>query len=113
MTYLAVHPKQTGSFFSPWGLKSRLSAFFLWCSAQEEKNHIGWVGFSIVIMSVIFFPITMMCILFHGAHFGLIILAMISLDMVVITNLAALSTKYTIPFLLVGILIDLFVIVAS
>jgi hypothetical protein len=38
---------------------------------------------------------------------------MISLAIVVITNLAALPTKYTIPAFLLGILIDLVLIIVS
>lgn len=60
-----------------------------------------------------FFPITMTAILFNGAVFKLIIGAMIALVLVVITNLAALPTKYTIPSFLTGIIIDLVIITAS
>jgi len=49
-------------------------------------------------------------ILFHGGSFGLIIATMTSLVLVVVTNLAALPTKYTIPFFLLGIAIDVVVI---
>ena len=80
---------------------------------KEEKNRIAWVGISITAMSAIFFPITMSAILFNGAVFPLIMGAMISLAMVVITNLAALPVKYTIPAFLLGILMDLVLIVIS
>lgn len=80
---------------------------------NQEKNHIAWVGVSITIMSAIFFPITMTAILFNGAMLSLIMGAMISLAAVVITNLAALPTKYTIPALLLGILMDIVLIVIS
>jgi hypothetical protein len=113
MTYLTADPKQGIAFFPTFSLKSRLRTFIMWCSQQDEEHHIGWVGFSIVLMAVIFFPVTMMCILFHGASFPLMIGAMVSLDLVVITNLAALSTRYLIPFLIAGMLIDLIVIIGS
>jgi hypothetical protein len=88
---------------------SRLMAWII----SEEKNRIAWVGISITAMSAIFFPFTMAAILFNGAVFPLIIGAMISLAIVVITNLAALPTKYTIPAFLLGILIDLVLIIVS
>jgi hypothetical protein len=89
-----------------------LARFFAWIK-QEEKNRIAWVGISITAMSAVFFPITMSAILFNGAVFKLIIGAMISLALVVITNLAALPTKYTIPALLTGILMDIILIISS
>jgi hypothetical protein len=64
-------------------------------------------------MSVIFFPITMSVILFNGAMLTLIMGAMISLAAVVITNLAALPTKFTIPALILGIVMDVVLIVIS
>jgi hypothetical protein len=80
---------------------------------KEEKNHIAWVGISITAMSAVFFPITMSATLFNGAVFSLIVGAIISLAGVVIMNLAALPTKYTIPAFLLGILMDIVLIVFS
>lgn len=86
---------------------------FLDWTKKEEKNHIAWVGISITAMSAVFFPVTMSAILYNGAVFKLIIGAMISLALVVISNLAALPTKYTIPAFLLGIVIDFALIIAS
>lgn len=55
----------------------------------------------------------MTVILMNGAVFGLIVGAMASLCLVVITNLAALPTKYTIPFFFLGTLIDIALIAMS
>src|SRR5947209_1311614 len=73
-----------------------VSRFLTWIN-REEKNRIAWVGISITAMAAVFFPLTMSAILFNGAVFKLIIGAMVSLALVVITNLAALPVKYTIP----------------
>jgi len=89
-----------------------LSRFFAW-THREEKNRIAWVGISITAMSAVFFPVTMSAILFNGAIFKLIIGAMISLALVVITNLAALPTKYTIPAFVLGVVIDIVLIIVS
>lgn len=64
-------------------------------------------------MTAIFFPATMGVILLNGASFGLIIAAMASLVLVVVSNLAALPTKYTLPCYLLGILIDVVAVVLS
>jgi hypothetical protein len=92
--------------------KSATARFLTWLNS-EEKNRIAWVGISITAMAAVFFPLTMAAILFNGAVFKLIIGAMISLALVVITNLAALPTKYTIPAFFLGIGIDAVLIVAS
>jgi uncharacterized membrane protein (UPF0136 family) len=93
--------------------KSALYSFLKWASAQDEKNHTAWVGGSITAMAGVLFPITMAIILLQGASFGLIISAMTALVLVVITNLASLPTKYTIPFFVLGVIIDIVTIILS
>jgi uncharacterized membrane protein len=83
-----------------------VSRFFEWAAAEDAERHVGWVGFSVMSMAGVFFPATMTVILLNGALFGLIIAAMVALVLVVVGNLAALPTKYTIPFLFLGVLID-------
>jgi hypothetical protein len=92
--------------------RNLLTRFFTWI-INEEKNRIAWAGVSITVMTAVLFPLTMTAILFNGAVFKLIIGAMCALVLVVITNLAALPTKYTIPAFLTGIAIDLVLIIAS
>jgi hypothetical protein len=89
---------------------SALSRFFKWAADEDQERHIGWVGITMTIMTAICFPLTMAVILMNGAAFGPIVAAMTSLVLVVVTNLAALPTKYTIPFFFMGILIDIVVI---
>jgi hypothetical protein len=88
------------------------SRFMNW-TKKEEKNRIGWVGISIMAMSAGFFPITLAAILFNGANFSLIMGSVVSLALVIVTNLAALPTKYTIPAFILGIAIDIVLVVAS
>ena len=92
--------------------KNIIHRFGTWLERQE-KNRIAWVGISITVMSAVFLPITMAAILFNGAIFNLIIGAMFAFALVVITNLAALPAKYTIPAFLLGGFIDIALIVAS
>src|SRR5450432_3754877 len=89
-----------------------LTRFLNW-TKEEEKNRIAWLGISITMMTAVFFPLTMVSILMQGASFKLIIGAMFSLILVVIPNLAALPTKYTIPAFATGVGIDLLLITAS
>jgi hypothetical protein len=89
-----------------------LSRFLSW-TKSEEKNRIAWLGISITMMTAIFFPVTMLSVLLHSGSFKLIIGAMVSLILVVIPNLAALPTRYTIPAFFTGISIDIFLIALS
>jgi hypothetical protein len=92
---------------------SVLTRFFKWAEEQGERNHLAWVGGAVTATSAVLFPLTMTVILLNGAVFGLIIAAMAALALVVITNLAALPTKYTIPFFFLGVIIDAAIIVSS
>jgi hypothetical protein len=90
-----------------------IAHFFNWAAAEDGQHHIGWVGISVMSMTAFIFPLTMFIVLSNGASFGLIMAAMISLALVVITNLSALPTKYTIPFFFLAILMDVVISVLS
>jgi hypothetical protein len=95
------------------GHPSLIERFLDWATKEDVKHHIGWVGLSIIVMTAVFFPITMAAILFNGASFGLIVASMVPLVLVFVTNLAALPTRYTIPSLFVGVLAELIIMVIS
>jgi hypothetical protein len=95
------------------GNPSVIERLFDWATKEDVEHHVGWVGFSIVAMTAVFFPITMAAILLNGASFGLIIAAMVPLVAVFVTTLAALPTRYTIPFFFVGVLGELAIIAVS
>jgi hypothetical protein len=86
---------------------------FLRFAEQQEKNHFGWVGGSIMLQASVLFPLTLLLVLANGASFGLMSVAIAGLAMVVVTNLAALPTKITIPVLVLSALIDVAVVVAA
>ncbi|HLK29102.1 MAG TPA: hypothetical protein VKT28_11035 [Puia sp.] len=90
-----------------------ITRFFTWAANEDAKHHIAWVGASVTAMAAFFFPLTMAVVLMNGAQFGLIIAAMAAFVLVVATNLAAMETKYTIPFFFLGILTDTVIVVAS
>jgi hypothetical protein len=113
MNYILPHPELKISYPFPKTRFSYFRSFTKWAANEDIDNHVGWIGIGIVTMTAICFPITMAAILFHGASAALIGIAMVSLVMVVIVNLAALSTRYTIPFLLAGILMDIIAITIS
>ena len=113
MTYIISQPEVLNGYSEQQVKKSIISRFIHWATNQDEQNHIGWVGISVTSMTAISFPLTMTAVLLNGAPFGLIIAAMVSLVLVITTNLAAVSTRYSIPILFLGFLIDAGVILAS
>ncbi|MBS1598884.1 MAG: hypothetical protein JST75_11730 [Bacteroidetes bacterium] len=113
MSYTISH--QTGSYQHREAVRrtSVITRFFQWAESEDKINHVAWVGISVTLMSAVLFPGTMAAILFNGASFNLIIAAMSAFVFVVVTNLAALPTKYTIPFFFFAALIDVAVVIAS
>lgn len=113
MTYILSQPETLQQHNTVHEGKSLFGRFIQWATNEDHDHHIAWVGCSITAMTAIVFPLTMAAILMNAAAFGLIVAAMVSLVLVVTTNLAAMPTRYTIPFFFLGVLIDLGVIVAS
>ncbi len=111
MTYTASHHEMAPGNHPGTRKESIFSRLIEWATQEDEKRHLAWVGGSVTSMTAVFFPITMGVILLNGAGFGFIIAAMVSLVLVVVTNLAAMPTRYTIPCFFLGILIDLGVVV--
>jgi hypothetical protein len=111
MSTIAFHPDYSTPVLEKH-VESVFARFLVWLK-EEEVNRIAWLGISIMLMTAIFFPLTMASILLHGGSFTLIIGAMISLILVAIPNMAALPTKYTIPAFLIGMLIDIILIIVS
>ncbi len=85
--------------------------FIAWAAAQEE-NRFLWVALSLFGHGTVFTIITFMIVLFTGGQFFLLGLTCFTMALVLIVNLAALPTKYTIPAFFLSLLID-FAIIAT
>lgn len=91
---------------------SIFSRFFNWCQAQQP-NRLLWLAFALAGHGCVFTPITMMCVLWMGANLGLFMIAMSAMGLALVTNLAAMPTKVTIPALFLSLLVDLGVIITA
>lgn len=91
---------------------SFITRFFQWCTAQNE-NRLLWLGVIIAAHGCVITPLTLMALFFAGNSLFLFMLAFIAMGMALVTNLAAMPTKYTLPFFALSVLIDLGVVVAS
>jgi len=92
--------------------QSIVSRFITWCESQE-KNRFGWLGLILAIHGCVITPITLFIIVMAGNNIALWGIAMGAMAMSLITNLAALPTKITIPVFLFSVIIDLAIIATS
>jgi hypothetical protein len=82
--------------------------FFNWCGTQE-KYRIGWLATSIVVHGCLLTPVTLFIIYLGGLNLTFFILAMSAMGMSLVTNLAAMPAKVTIPVFFLSILIDIII----
>src|SRR2546421_8502716 len=76
--------------------ESLLKQFFSWCKAQE-KNRLGWLAVVLTGHGCIITPLTVFVIILTGNNMFFWAIAIAAISMSLITNLAALPTKITIP----------------
>ena len=82
-----------------------------WCNNQQE-DRLLWLGIALVGHGCVITPLTIMAVLLAGTNLFLFVTALVAMGMSLVTNLAALPTKITIPVFLLSIVIDLVVIVS-
>lgn len=83
--------------------------FITWCDRQE-KNRLGWLATSFMIHGCILTIATMFAIILAGNHFIFWPFVIAAMGMTVITNLAAMPTRITIPVFFFSVLVDLVII---
>ena len=86
--------------------------FMNYCKDQEH-NRLMWLGIALAAHGCILTPMTIMITLFTGANFGLFMTGMVAMGIALVTNLAAMPTRITIPAFVLSIVIDLFVVISS
>jgi|SRR5690606_18963627 len=84
--------------------------FILWSEAQEE-NRFLWVALAIAGHGCVFTILTVITIVLTGNHFIFWPFAIGAMAASLISNLAAMPTKVTIPILFFSLLVDLAIIV--
>jgi hypothetical protein len=87
------------------------SRFITWCEGQE-KNRFVWLGLALAGHGCAITPITLFAIILSGNHIFFWVMAIIAMMTALVTNLAAMPTKYTIPAFLASIVMDLVIIIS-
>lgn len=90
---------------------SLLGKFFAWCKGQQE-NRLLWLGIVLAGHGCILTPLTVMAVLLAGTNITLFILSLVAMGMSLVTNLAAMPTKITIPVFVLSVLIDIAIIIS-
>jgi hypothetical protein len=90
---------------------SIIAKFMTWCKGQE-KNRLGWLGGILTIHGCVLTPITLFAIILSGTYFPFYIAALVAMGIAVVTNLAAMPTKITIPLFFFSVIIDLAIIIS-
>jgi hypothetical protein len=83
--------------------------FMHYCEAQEN-NRLLWLGISLAGHGCIITPLTVMAVLLAGSNLFLFILALVAMGMSLVSNLAAMPTKATIPIFFVSMILDIAII---
>lgn len=85
--------------------------FIAWTKGQEE-NRLLWLALGIIGHGCIITIMTMLAIIYSGNNFIFWPFAITSMVITVVSNLAAMPTRITIPVFFFSMLIDLVVIIA-
>ncbi|HEX7844709.1 MAG TPA: hypothetical protein VF476_02850 [Chitinophagaceae bacterium] len=88
---------------------SVINRFFNWTKTQE-KNRLLWLAVAVAGHGCVITIITMFAILFTGNNFVFWPFAIAAMAMTLVTNLAAMPTKITIPVFFLSVLIDVVII---
>jgi hypothetical protein len=97
---------QTASKPSIW------TRFITWCKNQEESRFL-WLGISLAGHACLMTPLTLFIIMLTGNSMLFWGFAIAAMGMALITNLAALPTKITIPTFFLSVILDVAIIIAS
>ena len=107
-----IQPSYNPAYSRAAKKETLVARFFNWCDGQEQYR-LGWLAVIITIHGCVLTPLTVLTLVSTGnniAFWGITIGAM---AMALITNLAAMPTKVTIPIFFLSVLIDIAVVASS
>lgn len=86
--------------------------FITWCKDQQESRLL-WLGIALAVHASLMTPLTLFVVMFTGNNILFLAFAIAAIGMALISNLAALPTKITIPTFFLSIILDVAIIIAS
>ena len=109
MTTTTYNPALAGSYSKESTKISVYRKFLAWTDGQEN-NRLLWLGIALSAHGCIITPLTVMAVLLAGTNMFLFVLAIVAMGASLVTNLAALPTRITIPVFILSTLIDIAII---
>jgi len=88
---------------------SLFSKFMDWSDAQQG-NRLLWLGVILSFHGCILTPLAVMAVLLAGTNLTLFMITIVAMGISLVSNLAAMPTKITIPLFALSIVMDLVVI---
>ena len=89
---------------------SLITRFIEWCNNQED-NRFAWLATAITAHGCFLTPIAVLAITMSGNSMLLWAIAIAAMGATLVTNLAAMPAKITIPTFLLSIVMDLAIII--
>lgn len=90
--------------------RTSLWSRFMDYAKGQEHNRMMWIGIILAAHGCILTPIVVMLTLLTGPNFFLFMAAMVAMGIALVTNLAAMPTKITIPAFVLSILVDVVIV---
>jgi hypothetical protein len=106
-----LNPTIAVSYSEKTSETSFIKRFLNWCKGQE-KNQLLWLGIALSAHGCIITPLTIMAVLLAGTNLFLFILAIVAMGATLVTNLAAMPTRITLPVFILSTLIDIAIIIS-
>jgi hypothetical protein len=88
---------------------SLFSKFITWSDTQQG-NRLLWLGLILCLHGCVLTPLTVMAVLLAGTNLILFMVTIVAMGISLVSNLAAMPTKITIPLFVLSIIIDLVVV---
>lgn len=89
-----------------------ISSFLAWADNQNF-NKLSWLAVALVVHGCLLTPVTVMVVMTTSQEFSLVMASLGAMALSLVTNLAALPTRITIPAFFLSILADVVIILAS
>jgi hypothetical protein len=111
MPTTTLNPSLSSTYTEKASQSGLFTRFMNWCKGQDE-NRFLWVGIALAGHGCILTPLTVMAVLMAGTNMFLFMLCIISMGMALVTNLAAMPTRITIPVFALSVLINIAVLIS-
>jgi hypothetical protein len=89
-----------------------VSRFFRWAEKQND-NRLTWLALALAGHGCFLTPLTVMLVMATTQNFTLFMAAIGAMTLALVTNLAALPTKITIPAFIISIVIDVVIMAVT